>query len=242
MLTGPIFRREALTVPRSFRHFAVRSGAVVALFVLMYTTEKAVLGFDSLGELGTSARFGALLFQIFALVELTLALFFGLLFAAGTVAQEKDRGTLILLLMTDLRRRELVLGKLAAGLLAVAVVLLTAVPAFFLIPLLGGVEARQIAVAIAICLAAALAAGSWGTLVAYWREKTFQTLAIGVLGIVGFLGLIELLVALCGPAVGYWIGLLNPYRALVPVINPFAAAGPGGCSPRCRRWCCWRRR
>ncbi|MGC1273960.1 MAG: ABC transporter permease [Planctomycetaceae bacterium] len=227
MLTGPIFRREAVTVPRSFRHFAVRSGSVLALFVLMYTADKAVLGFGSAGGPGASARFGAMLFQLFALVELTLAMFFGLLFAAGTVSQEKDRGTLVLLLMTDLRNTELVLGKLASGLLAVGVVLVTSIPAFFLLPMLGGVTAGQIGQAMAICAAAAVAAGSWGTLVAYWREKTFQTLAIGVIGIVAYVGLIELITALVGTEhpVGRAIGLLDPYRAMVPVLNPFASTG-----------------
>ena len=227
MLTGPIFRREALTVPRSFRHFLTRSGSVLALFVLMYTADKAILGFGSASGLGASARFGALLFQIFALVELTLAIFFGLLFAAGTVSQEKDRGTLVLLLMTDLRNTELVLGKLAAGLLAVGVVIVTSIPAFLLLSLLGGVTAAQIGQALALCAAAAVAAGSWGTLVAYWREKTFQTLAIGVIGIVAFIGVVELIVAIVGstsPA-GRVLGLLDPYRAIVPVLNPFSDAG-----------------
>ncbi|MBA3314190.1 MAG: ABC transporter permease [Planctomycetaceae bacterium] len=226
MLTGPIFRREALTAPRSFRHFAIRSGSVLALFVLMYTADKAVLGFGAAGSLGASARFGALLFQIFSLVELTLSIFFGLLFAAGTVSQEKDRGTLILLLMTDLKNTELVVGKLASGLLAVAVVLVTSIPAFFLLPLLGGVTAGQIGQALAICAAAAVAAGSWGTLVAYWREKTFQTLAIGVIGIVAFLAIVEAIVALLGGGnAGQAVGLLNPYRAIVPVLNPFSEVG-----------------
>ena len=229
MITGPIFRREALIAPRSLRHFLVRSGSVLALFVLMYTAEKAVLGFDPALSPGVSARFGALLFQLFALVELTLAIFFGLLFAAGTVAQEKDRGTLLLLLMTRLRSRELVLGKTASGLLAVGVVLVVSVPAFFLVTLLGGVTARQILLALAICASAAVAAGSWGVLVAYWREKTFQTLAIGVIGVMAFLGVVELLVFLLGPdrEAGRLIGLLDPYRALVPVLNPFAGAAAG---------------
>ena len=224
VLTGPIFRREALTVPRSLRHFLMRSGSILALFVLMYTAEKAILGFGSTSGPGASARFGALLFQIFAIVELTLAMFFGLLFAAGTVSQEKDRGTLVLLLMTDLRNRELVLGKLGAGLLSIGVVLVTAIPAFCLLPLLGGVTLGQILGALAVCAAAGVAAGSWGTLVAYWREKTFQTLAIGVVGGIAFLALVEFVVALAGStsSLGQIVGLLDPYRAMLPILNPFA--------------------
>ena len=53
-------------------------------------------------------------------VELALFLFFAALSAASTVAQEKDRRTFILLLMTDLRNDEIVLGKLLGSLLPIA--------------------------------------------------------------------------------------------------------------------------
>ncbi|MED5447530.1 MAG: ABC transporter permease, partial [Planctomycetota bacterium] len=68
--------------------------------------------------------------------------------------------------------------------------------------------------------AVAVAAGSWGALVAFWREKTFQTLAIGVLGIVGFLGALEATRAVLGDSV--WLTAFNPFRTLLTVIDPFA--------------------
>ena len=46
-------------------------------------------------------------------------------FSASLVTQEKDRKTLILLLMTDLRNHELALGKLFSSLLNVGVLLAT---------------------------------------------------------------------------------------------------------------------
>ena len=82
---------------------------------------------------------------------------FGLLCAAGTISQEKDRGTLILLLMTDLTNVELVVGKLASGLITVGVVLVTSIVPFFLLPLLGGVTASQIGQALALCAVSAIA-------------------------------------------------------------------------------------
>src|SRR5262245_11726006 len=156
----------------------MRSGYVAALFVLMYTTLQATFGWQQVRNVGDIARFGNLIFQVLSIVQLTLVGFFALLFAAGNVAQEKDRQTLILLLMTDLRNRELVLGKLFAGLLLVAVLLAASIPVFFFVHMLGGVALDQIVWSLALCAATALAAGSWGSLVAYWREKTFQTLAI----------------------------------------------------------------
>jgi ABC-type transport system involved in multi-copper enzyme maturation permease subunit len=191
----------------------------------MYTASQAAFGWQQVRNVGDVARFGSLLFQILALVQLSLVLFFALLFAAGNVAQEKDHQTLILLLMTDLRRRELVLGKLFASLLMVAVLIAASLPPFILVHFLGGVSLDQIGWALAICGATALAAGSWGALVAFWREKTFQTLAISVLGVVLTVGVVEAIVGLAGAdtLAGRWIGLLDPYRALIGVLDPLAA-------------------
>jgi ABC-type transport system involved in multi-copper enzyme maturation permease subunit len=238
LFAGPIFSREALTSPRQLRHFLIRSGYVAALFVLMYTAGQAMFGWQQVRSIGDVARFGSLVFQIFCLVQLSLVLFFALLFGASGVAQEKDRQTLILLLMTDMRDHELVLGKLFAGLMMVMVLVLASVPVLFLILLLGGVGIDQVLWALAICAASAFTAGSWGLLVAYWREKTFQTLAISVLGFVILLGAVEGAVAGLGalpasstwaPVAAHWIGLLNPYRVLLGVLNPLS--GRAGLEP-----------
>ena len=133
--------------------------------------------------------------------------------------------------MTDMRNHELVLGKLFAGLLMVMVLVLASMPVLFLVLLLGGVGIDQVLWSLAICAASAFTAGSWGLLVAYWREKTFQTLAISVLGFVILLGVVEGIVAGLGalPAgtawaqtAAHWIGLLNPYRVLLGVLNPLS--------------------
>src|SRR6266851_3114248 len=123
LLAGPIFSREVLTSPRQATHFILRAGYVLALFVLMYTASQATFGWQQVTSLGETARFGSLLFQLFSMVQLALVLFFAPLFAASRVAQEKDRQTLVLLLMTDLGDRELVFGKLLASLLPVAMLL-----------------------------------------------------------------------------------------------------------------------
>jgi hypothetical protein len=76
--------------------------------------------------------------------------------------------------------------------------------------------------ALVICAASALPAGSWGLLVAYWRDKTFQTLSVSVLGLVIFLGLVEGIVAVlpAGSVAAHWIGLLDPYRVLLSILDP----------------------
>jgi ABC-type transport system involved in multi-copper enzyme maturation permease subunit len=235
LLAGPIFAREWLTAPRQLKHYLLRAGYVAVLIVLMYTAGHATFGFQAARNVGDVARFGRFLFSVFAVVQLSIVIASALLFGATNVAQEKDRRTLILLLMTDLRNRELVLGKLFAGLLAVAVLILVSLPVFCFVRMLGGVTLSQVLWLEALSAAAALAAGSWGSLVAFWREKTFQTLAIGVLGLALFIGLLEALRVLAGPGLAADIaGWLNPYRALGRLLDPLA--DPAVKSPTLSLW------
>ena len=217
MLAGPLFSREALTAPRQLKHYLLRSGYVAGLFVLMYTAGQVTFGWQPVRTVGATARFGEFVFVVFSVVQLSLVIAFSLLSSAGSVAQEKDRRTLVLLLMTDLRDRELVLGKLMASLLSVFTIITVSVPVFCLVYTLGGVSLTQIVWVQSVCVLAALVAGSWGTLVAFWREKTFQTLALSVLGAVLFLGAVEGLAWLTGLSA---LGAVNPYRTLGAILNP----------------------
>src|SRR5262249_40450098 len=116
-LLGPIFGRELLTLPRRPRHYLLRAAYVGLLWVLGVTAWQATVGWTAAPTLGATARFGELVFRIICYVQLTLLLFFASLSAASAVALEKDRRTFILLLLTDLRDYEIVLGKVLGSLL-----------------------------------------------------------------------------------------------------------------------------
>lgn len=226
MFAGPIFNREVLTQPRHLSHYVARSGYVGLLFVLIYTAYQTTIGgFQDKLSLAELSDFGGLIFAILAFVQLTLVLFFSLLFTAGNVAQEKDRQTLILLLMTDLRNHEIVLGKLFAGLLQVGTLILASAPVFALLQTLGGVDLAQIGWTVGLCAVTALLSGSWGALVAFWREKTYQTLAIGVLGLVVYLGLLEACVVFSpeGSTLAAIGNAMSPYRALGQIMSPLSS-------------------
>jgi len=229
VLAGPIFAREALTAPRRLRHYLLRSGYVAFLLVLIYTIRQATIGFQDTLFSGDIAAFSSLVFGILALLQLTLGMFFATLFTAANIAQEKDRRTLILLLMTDMRSRELTYGKLFASLLIVGVLIAASLPVFCALRLLGGITWEQVFWVEAIAASTALAAGTWGCLVAFWRQKTFQTLAISVLGVVLFLAVVEGLTGLLGAesSVGRWIAMASPYRALFSVLNPLSSTTSG---------------
>ncbi|MCA9005257.1 MAG: ABC transporter permease [Planctomycetaceae bacterium] len=226
MFNNPIFIREALTSPRQLKHYLIRSGYVAAVFILIFTAGQTILGTQQIQTttIGEFARLGNLIFQLISFLQLLLVLFFALLFSASNIAQEKDRGTLILLLMTELKDRELVSGKTQSSLLIVYVLLASSIPVCVFLRLLGGVEFSQILWMELLCLITVFATGSWAALVAFWREKTFQTLAISVLGMVVFLGVVEVIVNLlpAGSSLRPWIAGLNPFRSLYEILNPLS--------------------
>jgi ABC-type transport system involved in multi-copper enzyme maturation permease subunit len=192
-MLGPIFGRECLTLPRRSRHYVQRSMYLGALWVLILTVWQVVVGWEISATLGDNARFGRLAFQVLALVQLTLVMFFAALSAASAVALEKDRRTFILLLITDLRNYEIVLGKLLGSLLQLAILLAGMIPVLALLLLLGGIAVHHIVEVVVILAATGLAAGSLGSLVALWRDRTFQSLALTVLLLVLYLVVVQAL-------------------------------------------------
>lgn len=232
MVIGPVFAREVAIAPRRIKIYVARTTYALALLVLMCTAWLVLTGTQMVRDLGDLARFGTALFQILTPLQLALAAFFSALLAASEVAHEKDRRTLILLLLTNLSNSELVLGKLMASLLGVLVMLLAALPVFLLTALLGGVSYGQIARAMAVTLATVLVCGSLGSTLALWREKTFQALAMTVLVLVLWLALGEVIArGVLGASFG---GLpcqalaagLSPWQAILEAARPYVQDQP----------------
>lgn len=232
MFVGPVFTREVVTAPRRARMYIARWAYVAVLLVLTATAWEVLAGTQVVRNVGDLARFGAVVFQILAPLQLTVMMFFAALSAASAVAAEKDRQTLILLLLTNLSNTELVLGKLLASMLNVLVLIFSALPAFMLMVLLGGVSFAQVIHVFAVTLAGALAAGSLGSLLAFWREKTFQTLALTALALVFWLAGWE---AVARGALGEgWLGLsaqtwaigFSPWQAMLEAMRPIVESDP----------------
>ena len=231
MLVGPVLARELVTAPRDWRLYFVRALYVAALFALAVTAWLILIGSQPIRTLGDLSRFGAAAFALLAPVQLALATAFSALLTAAAVAQEKDRRTLDLLLMTNMTNSELVLGRLLASIWAVMGLVVAGAPLLMLLVLLGGVAPAQVARVTGVTLAASFAAGSLGSTLALWREKTFQTLAMTALGLVLWLLLGEALAN--GSATGAgteregaWAAAASPLRAILAAAEPQAEAEP----------------
>ena len=101
---GPIFVREWTVTPRKVRFYLQRVVFVLALFSLVCTAWALMAGIQQVRNLGDLSRFGALVFQIVVPLELVVTMFLAAVSSASSVSQEKDRRTLILLLLTRLYR------------------------------------------------------------------------------------------------------------------------------------------
>ncbi|MCA9180142.1 MAG: ABC transporter permease, partial [Planctomycetales bacterium] len=228
MFVGPVFSRELITAPRRPKLFLYRSVYASVLFGVMCTAWLVMTGTQTIRNIDDMARFGLTLFQILGPLQLAIVAFIAALSTASAVAQEKDRKTLILLLLTRLNNSELVLGKLFSSLLQVLVMLLAGLPVFAFLVLFGGISFPQVFRVFLVTLLTALAAGSFGSTVALWREKTFQTLAITALGLVFWLLACEAIAANAfGPA-PYGIHALelatslSPMRAVIEASEPMS--------------------
>jgi ABC-type transport system involved in multi-copper enzyme maturation permease subunit len=225
-LIGPLFTREAAVAPRRVSFFVARSVFVAALFALTLTAWQILVGSQSLESVGDLAWFGAAAFQILAPLQLAVAMPFSALLVASAVAVEKDRKTLDLLLLTSLSNRELVLGKLLAGMLSIVIVTVATLPLLMIIALLGGVSTGQIVRVEAVTLASALLVGSLGSTIALWREKTFQALAMTALILVLWLLGWEIATAVGGDSMRLglpaksWTIAMSPWQAVQEAARP----------------------
>jgi ABC-type transport system involved in multi-copper enzyme maturation permease subunit len=232
LLIGPIFSREVVIAPRRARIYVARAAYALALLLLICTAWLVLTGTQLVRDVGDLARFGVMLFQVLAPLQLALAVFFSALLAASAVAQEKDRRTLILLLLTNLSNSELVLGSLLASLLQVLVMLAAALPVFMLTALFGGVSFGQIAQVFAVTLASVLMCGSLGSTLALWREKTFQALAMTVLVLVLWLALWEFVArgtfgaSWWGLSCQIWAAGFSPWQAVLEATRPYLHGDP----------------
>ena len=138
-----------------------RSGFVLTVYLLLLSGALWLLylgasaaGTDGPGALRL-ASLGRAAFQTVLFVMLLLVCFIVPGLAAGGVAGERERQTLVPLQVTLLRPRSILLGKLAASLAFVVFLVFAALPLIGVSFLLGGVEPGEVVKGVAMVLAVA---------------------------------------------------------------------------------------
>ncbi len=223
-MLGPVFNREASVAPKRSSTYLTRGIYLLTLFLLLCTGYLVLDGSRSLFANSDAAKFGGWMFRLLAPLELVILSALAAVGAASSVAQEKDRRTLLLLLMTRLSGFEIVAGKAASALLSPLSLLVISLPLFLTLPLLGGVSPTQVFAAFAVITVSVVISSVVGTVVAFWREKTFQSIALTFLILLLLIAVGEIVANLSVDGVG-WATAISPPRALVAASNSMTGIG-----------------
>jgi ABC-type transport system involved in multi-copper enzyme maturation permease subunit len=145
MTAGPILSRELLTAARrgwTYRRRCLFAGALLVVLLLFFGLFSYVKGQElSIREMAAVSSY---VFGLAAQCQIGLTIWLVPACVAAVIAEEKERRTIINLLTTRLTSAEIVLGKLAAGLVQYSTCVVTGLPIMILLPLLGGVDPRLV--------------------------------------------------------------------------------------------------
>lgn len=226
---GPLSDRELRIASRRVRSYALRTGYIVLLCILMLSSWYQIVGLQN-----RSPAFGVsratvvsaevacriLLFQ-FVAAQLVAALML-----CSSIGDEMRRRTLDVLLTTPITSVHIVAGKLLSGLLQIVLLLATGLPALAVLRVFGGLSWQDAHAAFWITLTAAVFAGAVSLLLATYYRHPFQAISAGaVVYLTLFVGLP--FVAACLVAAGVLnqpvtlsiLDLTNPFGALNEVLS-----------------------
>jgi hypothetical protein len=144
---------------------------------------------------------------------ISFGVFIGMIIGADGISGERERGTLEVLLLTPVSRRQLVLGKLLAAMTPWPAAFLISVPTLVVVAQGNDVLGQALVLGAIIGTALAVAFASFGLLVSTWcnsnKTSMFVTLAVWLL--------LFLLTQLPGEVqkgdFGYFVQRLNPIQA-----------------------------
>ncbi len=148
-LFGPILFYDLVRTGRRRRYLVVRG--VYALFLaatlfcvyacwFLGESEPLKAMFAASLPAAELAEFAAWFFYVFIVIQLLVVFVLTPAYAAGVLAEEKERQTLEALLATDLSSREIVLGLFVSRLLNLTLLVATGLPILALLQFVGGIE------------------------------------------------------------------------------------------------------
>ncbi len=166
--------RSYLRGNRAFTMLSIYLFILSGLCVLIYagTSES---GFTNRSEIGLTLYITS---TAVALFQLT---FFAPSLNASSLGSERDRQTIDVLMVTPVRRYQIILGKLIAPCLFLFLLSLASLPIGAMALLIGGIEVRDLAIALVIQLVTVLGYGSIGIWGASWA-KTSRGAMLATLG------------------------------------------------------------
>jgi ABC-type transport system involved in multi-copper enzyme maturation permease subunit len=200
-LFGPVLFYDAIRNGRRSRNILLRCLYAAALLCVLYWTYTAFV--DSLTgprwgprvrarsvvRQSDAARLAESFFSSFMRVQFLAIVFFTPAYAAGAVAEEKERKTMEFLLATDLRSREIVLSKLVSRLGSLTLLVLTGLPILSIIQFMGGVDPNLVLAGFAITGLSMASMASLSILASVYAKKPRTAIVVSYLALFAYLAL-----------------------------------------------------
>lgn len=185
MIGNPIYKKETMVSARSFR---------LAMILMLFNGILALVAllnmYSTLAQVRVTAEIQYTsfldLYMFVAVLEFIMLIFIMPAITAGSISGERERQTLDLMLTTRMTPAQIVLGKLAASLSTMILLIVSSFPILAMVFVYGGVTVRDIGILLVCYTAAALFAGSLGLCCsALCRKSTLSTVvAYGLLALV----------------------------------------------------------
>lgn len=230
---GPVFAYEWLVASRRWQMFALRA-ALVALLLMAFSLAWLTTITNNTNEQQVQSQQRHILANIgensfYAIIGtlLGIVLLAAPAATAGSICRDKVSGALLQLMTTDLRDREIVLGKYLGRLIPVLGLVLASAPVLFLASLLGGIDLNALFAAFLVILGCALVGCSLAMVLSVYGTKTHEVLLVTyVIWVTCLLAspiYASLIDYLSLPAVPEWLAYLNPFWiAFAPYWSPGA--------------------
>jgi hypothetical protein len=199
---GPVFAYEARRASRSWHTFAHRSLLGLALlgatFLIWHIKTAQVvpnrgyhekLSLPPALSLKLTSDIAQAIFQVMVVIQLAFVFLIAPATIAGTVCQDRLTGTLADMLASGFAAWEIVVGRLAARLLAILSTVICIIPVVSACMLLGGIEVKTLVAVPMVTAGVAILASTLALALAVGRGKTHEvTLATyAILSLVFFL-------------------------------------------------------
>ena len=180
LLWFPLLGKELVEKANRLRSYWIRTLYTYAFIGFFGYQAYQILESTETGAAGSGS--GGHLFQQLFLFELLGAFLFTPILLSGLIAYEKERGTLALLLTTDLSPSRIVLQKYLGGLVPMVTLQVTALPVAAVAYTLGGVSVDDIWYAGALLTCHTLHAGAFCIACSCWCRSSAGAFALSCIG------------------------------------------------------------
>jgi ABC-2 type transport system permease protein len=177
---NPVLDRELKERVRGRRSVIILTLFLIVLSLLTFFVAWAYAraNADPFSSVTTSARTGRAMFEALVLAMIGLVCFITPGLTAASIAAERDRQTLVPMLVTLLKPRSILIGKLLAALAFLSLLIVAATPLLAVSVVFGGVTIVMVLKAIAAVLVTVIVMGSVSLLCSvFFRRVQTATLA-----------------------------------------------------------------